>query len=83
MAAIIRTILTVFFVIDCIALSIVVLMQKGKEQGLGAIAGEMTTTTESYWDRNKGRSAEGNLKRATKIMAVLFIVIAVILNMKF
>ena len=53
MAAIIRTILTVFFVIDCIALSIVVLMQKGKEQGLGAIAGEMTTTTESYWDRNK------------------------------
>ena len=30
MAAIIRTILTVFFVIDCIALSIVVLMQKGR-----------------------------------------------------
>ena len=83
MAAVIRTILTVFFVIDCIALTAVVLMQKGKEQGLGAIAGGMTSASDSYWEKNKGRSAEGNLKTATRVMAVLFIVIAVVLNMKF
>ena len=36
---ILRTILTVIYVIDCIALTVVVLMQEGKQQGLGAIAG--------------------------------------------
>ena len=60
---ILRTILTVIYVIDCIALTVVVLMQEGKQQGLG--------------------SAEGTLIRATKIMAVLFIVLSVVLNMNF
>ena len=39
MAVVIRTILTVLFAIDCIALVVVVLMQQGKDQGLGALAG--------------------------------------------
>ena len=39
---ILRTILTILFVIDCIALTVVVLMQEGKSQGLGAIAGAHT-----------------------------------------
>jgi preprotein translocase subunit SecG len=80
MAAVIRTILTLVFLIDSVALVITVLMQQGKTQGLGALAGEMS---ETYWGRNKGRSAEGNLKKATRIMAVAFIVLAVVLNMKF
>ena len=66
---ILRTILTVIYVIDCIALTVVVLMQEGKQQGLGAIAG----ISDTYWGRNKSRSAEGTLIRATKIMAVLLI----------
>ena len=76
---ILRTVLTVLYVIDCIALTVVVLMQEGKQQGLGAIAG----IADSYWGKNKGRSAEGNLVRATKLMALLFIVLSVVLNMKF
>ena len=63
---ILRTILTVIFAIDCIALTVVVLMQEGKSQGLGAIAG----AAESYWGKNKGRSMEGGLVKATTIMAV-------------
>ena len=51
---ILRTILTILFVIDCIALTVVVLMQEGKSQGLGAIAGAADT----YWGKNKGRSME-------------------------
>ena len=78
MPVIIRTILTVLFAIDCIALVIVVLMQQGKDQGLGALAGG---TTETYWGKNKGRSMEGGLVKATTIMGVLFFVISVVLNM--
>ena len=80
MAVVIRTILTVLFAIDCIALVVVVLMQQGKDQGLGALAGGMSDT---YWGKNKSRSAEGNLKKATRIMAIVFIVLAVVLNIKF
>lgn len=76
---ILRTILTILFVIDCIALTVVVLMQEGKSQGLGAIAG----ATDTYWGKNKGRSMEGGLVKATTVMGVLFFVLAVVLNLNF
>ncbi len=74
---IVKLILTILFFIDCIVLTVVVLMQEGKQQGLGAIAGGADT----YWGRNKGRSMEGALIRATRIMAVLFFVITIVLNL--
>ena len=73
---ILRTILTILFVIDCIALTVVVLMQEGKSQGLGAIAGAADT----YWGKNKGRSMEGGLVRGTIIMGVIFFVLSIVLN---
>ena len=76
---ILRTILTVIFAIDCIALTVVVLMQEGKSQGLGAIAGAADT----YWGKNKGRTMEGGLVKATSAMGVLFFVLAVVLNLNF
>ena len=56
---VLRIILTIIFAIDCIALTTVVLMQEGKQQGLGSIAG----VADTYWGRNKGRSMEGGLVR--------------------
>ena len=76
---ILRIILTVIFAIDCIALTIVVLIQEGKQQGLGTIAG----VADTYWGKNKGRSMEGGLVKATTLMAVLFFVLAIVLNMNF
>ena len=76
---ILRIILSVIFAIDCIALTIVVLMQEGKQQGLGTIAG----VADTYWGKNKGRSMEGGLVKATTLMAVLFFVLAIVLNMNF
>lgn len=77
---ILRTILTIIFVIDCVILTIVVLMQEGKQQGLG---GTISGASDSYWGRNKSRSMEGGLVRATTIMAVLFFVLGAVLNMNF
>lgn len=76
---ILRIILTVIFALDCIGLTVIVLMQEGKQQGLGSIAG----VADTYWGRNKGRSMEGGLVKATTVMAILFFVLAVILNMNF
>ena len=76
---ILKTILMIIFAIDCIALSAIVLMQEGKTQGLGSIGGMSTDTN---WGQNKGRSMEGALVRGTKILAILFIVLAAVLNLK-
>lgn len=75
--ATLKTILTVVFIIVCIAITILVLMQEGKSQGLGAISG----AAESYWGKNKGRSMEGLLVKLTKVCAVLFIGLAIVLNL--
>ncbi|MBQ6695688.1 MAG: preprotein translocase subunit SecG [Lachnospiraceae bacterium] len=73
----IRVILTILFIIVCIAITVLVLMQEGKSAGLGAISG----AAETYWGKNKGRSMEGMLVKLTKICAVLFIALAIILNL--
>ena len=43
----------------------------------GAIAGAADT----YWGKNKGRSMEGMLVKITRIAVVLFILLAVVLNL--
>ncbi len=73
-----RWILTIILIIDAIALTIVVLMQEGRSQGLGAIAG----AAETYWGKNKGRSMEGMLEKVTIVLVVLFFVISLLLNIK-
>ncbi len=72
-----RIILQVVFIILCIALTVLVLMQEGKSAGWGAISG----AAETYWGKNKGRSMEGKLVKFTKYLAVGFMVLAIILNL--
>ena len=74
---VLRTILTIIFILVCVALTVIVLMQEGKSEGLGAISG----AAETYWGKNKGRSMEGRLVTGTKILVVLFVVIAAVLNL--
>ena len=71
-----RILLTIVFVLLCIAMVVLVLMQEGKSAGLGAISG----AAETYWGKNKGRSMEGTLVKITKYLAIAFIVVAAILN---
>ena len=74
---ILKTVLTVVFIILSIVITVVILMQEGKSAGLGAIAGAADT----YWGKNKGRSMEGVLVKITRAGVVLFLLIAMVLNM--
>ena len=75
--AVLKIILTVVFIIISIALTVIILMQESKSAGLGAIAGAADT----YWGKNKGRSMEGNLVKWTKILTVVFFLLAIVLNL--
>lgn len=76
--AVLETIIIVIYALVCIALTIIVLMQEGKSAGLtGAISG----VADTYWGKNKGRSMEGALEKSTKILAILFILLSIVLNL--
>lgn len=77
--AALRAIVTILYVLICVALVVVVLMQEGKSAGLsGAING----VADTYWGKNKGRSIEGALVKLTRVLAVLFIALSVVINLK-
>lgn len=70
-----KTALTIIFIIICLAMVILVMAQEGKEAGLGTISG----MSDTYWGKNKGRSKEGKLIKATTVVSVLFFVMAIVL----
>ncbi len=75
--AVIQVILSIIYVLLGIAISIVILMQEGKSNGLGGAIGGRA---ESYWSKNKGRSMEGALEHFTRYGAIVFMIITLILN---
>ena len=75
--AVLKMILTIVFIIVSIALTVIVLMQQGKNAGLGALAGGSDT----YWGKNKSRSMEGMMNKITKFLIAAFIILAAVLNM--
>lgn len=74
--AVLKVILAIVFVLICIALTVIVLLQEGKSAGLGSISG----MADSYWGKNRGRSMEGTLEKFTKFAAAALLILALILN---
>ena len=68
--------LSIVYVIIGILLSAIILMQEGRTQGLGSISG----MADSYFGKMKGRTMEGALQKITKIGAIVFMVLAIVLN---
>ena len=73
-----RTIATVIFIVLCIALVILVMLQESKNTGL---TGTVSGMADTYWGKNKGRSMEGKLVKWTAVLAVIFFVLTIVLNM--
>ena len=63
----------------CIILIILVLLQKNRDSGLGS-AFTGSAGTQTFWDKNKSRSAEGKIVNYTKIAGIAFFVLTVLLG---
>ena len=74
-----RTIIQIVFIILSIIMTVIVLMQEGKNNGLGALTG----SSDTYWSKNKGKSKESVLKKVTVVLGVLYFALALILSSKF
>lgn len=75
-----KLIIDIVFIIVCVALTVIVLMQEGKSAGL---TGSISGIADTYWGKNKGRSMEGTLEKLTKVLAFVFIVLAALLVSRF
>ena len=77
----VKTIIMIAYVVVCIALTIIVLSQEGKDASLtNSITGGAYDN--SYWSKNKGSSKEEVLKKVTAVLGVLFILCALLLDSK-
>ena len=81
MIEIIRNIVLVIYVLDCIALIVLATIQARDTNGASqTITG---AAANNFYESNKGRTREGKLKRYTIISGVLFVILAIALSILF
>lgn len=76
--AALKIVVTVLFILISIALIGIVLIQDGESGGL---SGSISGGGETFWTKNKNRSAEGKIEKATKYLVIAFMVLALVLNL--
>ena len=72
-----KTVLIIIYAIVAVALTIITLMQTSDDEGASST---ITGGAGSFYEKNKGRTAEGKLKRSTIILGIVFIVLAIALG---
>ena len=76
---IVKIILTIIYIVVCVSIIILTFMQKKGQAGLsGAIAG--SSSSENFYEKNKGRTKEGSLRKWTIIQGVVFGVLSILLS---
>ena len=74
--SVVEIILGSLLLIASIVLIIVIILQEGNQQGIGVVSGGADT----FFSKNKARSYDAFLARATKWFAIGFVVVVLALN---
>ena len=70
-----KTVLIIIYVIVALVLTVLTLMQSKDDDGMSA-----GITGGSFYEKNKGRTNEGKIRKNTIILGVAFIVLAIVLG---
>ena len=73
-----KVILEVIYVIVCLALIVIALMQNSEDEGASSTI--VGGSSSSFYEKNKGRTKEGKLKKWTIIFGITFIVLNMVLS---
>ena len=75
---IVKIILIVVDLIICLALTILAMVQSKEDAGLSStITG---SSTNNFFEKNKGRTKEGKQKRWTIILGIAFVIVTIALS---
>ena len=69
---------TILHIIICVLLVVVVLLQEGKDPGMKSISGS-TPDSGSFFGKNAGRTKAAIYSKFTVVLAVLFLITAMVL----
>ena len=76
-----KYILIGIYIIVCISLIILAMMQTKEDEGAsGAITG---STSNNFYEKNRGRTKEGKLKKWTIILGVVFAILTIIVSIMY
>ena len=70
-----KTFLVIIYAIVAILLTILTIMQSKEDKGASE-----TITGGSFYEKNKGRTPEGKLKRFTIVLGIVFVILAITLG---
>ena len=73
-----KYIVLAIYIIICIALIIIATIQT--KESNGASNAIMGSSTNNFYEKNKGRTKEGKMKRSTVTLGIIFIVMTVVLG---
>ena len=73
-----KIILLIMQIISCVALTIIVLFQNGKEGGMSALTGGASDT---FMGKNKAATLDAKLARITKWVAAAFVLLTLFVSM--
>ncbi len=78
---IVKYVLIALYILNCLAVIIITMMQNKDDSGAsGTIVG---SSTNNFYEKNKGRTREGKLKKWTIILGVIFIILTIALGIVF
>ena len=69
--------LSIVMIVASLFLIVVVLLQSGAQQGLGAVSG----SSETFYGSGKASASDRIFARLTSIVGVIFVVVSIILNL--
>ena len=73
-----KTPLAIIHLIICVAIVAIVILQSGKSSGLsGAFGG----SSDTFMSKNKSKTLDARLARATKWFAGMFLILTIVLNL--
>ena len=70
-------VLAIVIILVSIGIIALVMLQEGKQQGLGAIAG----AADNFFGKNKGKTMDAQLAKFTKICGAIFFVLALVASL--
>ena len=73
-----KTAVVIINLLVCVTLIAVIAIQSGKTSGL---SGALSGSSDSFLSKNKGKSFDARLARATKWIAGVFVLLTVVLNL--
>lgn len=76
----VKNILYIIYAIICVAIVIITLVQKSENVAGASQAITCSSSNSNFYDKNKGRTGEGLLKRWTIILGVVFAMLTIVLS---